>query len=145
MSFAKSVTNDICFNQEDFSMEGKIDQRTYNPVYLNRYHPKLSAYREFLKDLINENAKYKNGSFELDIKDVSLDDKKIFLSYLDIDEYEAYCRRPSLLAHAIADHEEKMQAEINYVIDDVFHENMEEMGYVLKVVDRNRDYYWSKE
>jgi hypothetical protein len=91
-----------------------------------------AAYQVFLRSLIREHAKATTDGYLLYARDLPLYDKKIFLSYMiDAEEYEDATSSPYLTAALIEEFINDMQTGINNVIDDVWHEDMQEMGLVL--------------
>jgi hypothetical protein len=90
------------------------------------------VFHSFLDDLIRSNAKYKHGAYELFACDLPYEDKKIFLSWIcSAEDYEDYISNPTRERVAIAEYEDFMQRLIDENIDDVWHEDMQEMGRTL--------------
>lgn len=89
-------------------------------------------FRHFLDDLIRSNATYKHGCYQLYACDLAYEDKKIFLTYLVTPEdYEDYIENSNRERVALEEYEGEMQYLINDRIDDIWHEDMQEMGRTL--------------
>lgn len=100
---------------------------------------------DFVRDLINENAYYENGVLTLYVHDLSFDEKKIFLSIIvEPEDYEYYCQSQTRLEAAIQEYTKAMQKRIDDIIDDVWHENMQEMGLVLSQHQDNGEYFYRR-
>lgn len=95
--------------------------------------PRLSrSDRNTISDLIRSNAKYSNGCYKLWVSDLSFDDQKLLLSCIkDPSDYEWACEDAHRLQTVIAESKPSMQLAINELIDDVWHEDMQEMGRTL--------------
>ena len=90
------------------------------------------VFRQILDQVIRENAIYKDGSYSLFASDLPYHDKKLLLSYLiPIDEYDEYIKDPHKERAAFLEYENDMQYLIDDRIDDIWHEDMKEMGRTL--------------
>lgn len=97
----------------------------------------MQSYNIFISDLIREHAKHESDGYVLYVDQLPLYDQKILLSYLiSAQDYADALSSPSLTAEYIADYTDCMQYAINSLIDEVYHEDMEEMGMCLH---RHRD------
>jgi hypothetical protein len=98
----------------------------------------------YIRNLINEYATYRNGCYAIDVDDISKQDKIIFLSRLtDPSEYEYYCDNQTRLAEGLNEYKSYMQELLDYNIDDVWHDNMRDMGGVLKIYPDNGEIYYA--
>lgn len=99
--------------------------------------------RTFVANLIRENAKPSSSGYSLDVSDLELIDQKLLLSYcVAADTYEWACQNPIRLAEVIKEYETDMQRCIDDIIDDVYYEDMEEMGAVLCHHKDNNEPFW---
>lgn len=101
------------------------------------------AFHTFLDSLIRNNAKHKSDCYSLFANSLSYDDQKLFLSYLVVpDDYEYYTATPTRTREVLKDYHDDMQFLINDRIDDLYREDMEEMGMRLcRHSDNNEIYY----
>lgn len=91
----------------------------------------------YIKELIRDKARHGREGYVLFAEELHIEDQAEFLSYLiDANAYDYYMRYPVLLKAACDIRLKQMQKYIDSYIDDVFHEDMEEMGFYL-----NRDGY----
>jgi hypothetical protein len=82
--------------------------------------------RSFLKDLINENAEYQDGGYQLWVQDLSFIEKKYFLAQIvDAFEYGWLCEDTTRLEAGIEEYKNYMQKLIDYNIDEIYEEIME--------------------
>jgi hypothetical protein len=107
---------------------------------MNQYSP---AKIHFIHQLIRENAKFDGDGAHLFVDDLDEIDRKLLLSYLiDIEEYEYYCSFPNLLKIVLKEHETPLQELIDDHKDQVWHEDMQEMGRVLSMHSDNGEKYY---
>jgi hypothetical protein len=89
----------------------------------------------FINSLIRENAKHNDDSYSLFVSDLEPIDKKIFLSHLvSADEFEDYSANETRMSAAIKEYEEEMQFFVNENIDQVYHEDMRELGLTMSSI-----------
>lgn len=99
----------------------------------------------FIRDLIRTNAKYSGDGCSLFVCDLDKQDKKLLLSYMvSAEDYEYALSSPSRLDAMLVEYAKDMQSAINALLDDVYHEDMEEMGLVLCHHHDNNEPYWVK-
>jgi hypothetical protein len=99
----------------------------------------------FLDDFIRTNANHDNDGYTLFASNLDLIDKKLFLSYLvDLEDYEDFIANDTRIQEAIKDYKEEMQYLIDQRIDEVYHEDMEEMGLVLCQHRDNGEFYYQR-
>ena len=124
------VSNDIQF----FSASKDGSMTNYSPAKI-----------QFIYELIRENAKFDGDGAHLFACDLSEIDSKLLLSYvLDIEDYEHYCNSPELLKIAIKEFRSEMQELIDQYKDQVWHDDMQEMGAHLCTHADNGEIYYVK-
>lgn len=102
------------------------------------------AFNRYLDSLIRENCTYKDGCYQLQASDIPYEDRKLLLSYLvHIEDYEDFTRDKTREIEAIKDYEPEMQYLIDKRIDDVWHEDMQEMGRTLCHCRQTGEPYYS--
>lgn len=90
---------------------------------------RVAALSVFVRDLISENAIYRNGGLSLFVCELSRVDQKLFLSnVIDAEEFEWLCENETRLDAGIKEYERHMQSLIDEKIDEVWHEAMQEAG-----------------
>lgn len=103
------------------------------------------AFNLYLDQLIRENCKHIDGCYSLFACDIPYEDRKIFLSYLvNIDDYKDYISNKTRERIAIKEYEDQMQYLINNRIDDVWHEDMQDMGRKLCHCNQTGEPYYVK-
>lgn len=102
--------------------------------------------RAFLANLIREYAIHKNDGYYLSASDLPYQEKKQFLSHLvHIDDYEYFIKNKTREVEAIKEYEDEMQHFIDCAKDDIYHEDMQEMGfYLCQHKDNGECYYRGK-
>lgn len=84
----------------------------------------------FLKRVIDEycGIYYLQNEFKVNVQDLSLEDVKIFLSYVvDADEYEDYCSSSTKLYAGFIDNRKYMQSLLDEVSEDFYSDYLYEM------------------
>lgn len=115
------------------------DGSSYMELRTNR------SFLSLIHTIIRENSKYKYGSYSLHLSQLSEEEKLLMLSYLiHPDDYAYYLSDERLKRAAIKEYEPEMQYFIDEEIDDVFHEDMHEMGLLLKIYNDNGEGYYVK-
>jgi hypothetical protein len=102
-------------------------------------------FRTFVANLIREYATYTSTGCHLLVNDLPYADKKQFLIHLThVDDYAYYIANKTREAEAIKEYEDEMQHFIDWQLDDVYHEDMQEMGMLLcRHRDNGESYYRS--
>ncbi len=96
-------------------------------TFKDEIRPMQPTFKQFLDEIILENATKRDGYWTLFVNDLSLPDKKIFLSYLvDSDLYEDFTNNHFRQTEAFKEYESEMQYFIDLRIDDFYHEYMED-------------------
>lgn len=86
------------------------------------------AFRNFLDEIILQNAKRQTDYWSLFASDLSHSEKKILLSYLvDIETYADLTENLYRELEALKEYESEMQYFIDLRIDDFYHEYMEDL------------------
>ena len=107
-----------------------VNQETFNSKDGENMFSK--TFRVLIDQIIRENAKYDNGCYSLFACDLPQYDKRLLLSYLiPIEDYEVYIKDSYKERAAFIEHEDEMQYLINDRINDVWHEDMQEMDRTL--------------
>jgi hypothetical protein len=102
-----------------------------------------NIFKKFISNLIREHAIHKNDGYQLTVDDLPYQEKKHFLSHLvDIDDYEYFIKNKTRELEAIKDYKDEMQYFINCNIDEIYHEDMQEMGMVLCHHRDNGEFYY---
>lgn len=90
------------------------------------------AFRVTLDNIIRENCDYKDGCYHLFACDLPTHDKRILLSYLtSLEDFEFFTENFTRELETYKEFEPEMQYLINNRIDDLWHEDMREMGNFL--------------
>jgi hypothetical protein len=90
------------------------------------------ALQRLVHNLIREYGVAAYNTFSVDFRDLSLSDKRIFLSYVtDSEEYSDACENETRLVECIAEHEKVMQELLDEECFTVYCEEMEEAGRIL--------------
>lgn len=101
------------------------------------------AFNSFIENLIREYSIHKNDGYQLFVNDLPHAEKKQFLSYLSpVDDYEYYIENKTREIEAIKEFEDEMQYFIDQRKDDLYHEDMAEMGYYLSQHKDNGEFYY---
>lgn len=117
-------------NQVKFSKEANLSKR----MLFN-----------FVDDVIREYGKPRDNTYYLFVQELPQSVKRIFLSHLDTEgEYEYLISNPIREVEAFKEYQDIMQSYINERIDDVYREDMEEMGYHLRHYPDNNDIYYQR-
>ncbi len=110
------LQNSFVLNQQDSSKDGEKNMLG-------------KAFRSYLDSVIRENCCYHNGCYSLYAYDIPYEDKKILLSYLvSPEDFEDLTSNATRERVAFADYEDDMQFLIDNRINDLWHEDMQEMG-----------------
>jgi len=100
-------------------------------------------FRSFVANLIREYATYSTDSCYLSVSDLPYPEKKQFLSHLiHVDDYEYFIANKTREAEAIKEYEDEMQHFIDWQLDNVYHEDMQEMGMLLCQHRDNGEFYY---
>ena len=103
------------------------------------------VFRQILDQVIRENVRYRDGGYSLFASDLPHHDKKLLLSYLvPIEDYEEYIKDPYKERAAFMEYEDEMQYLINERIDDIWHEDMQEMGLTLCHCNQTGEPYYRR-
>ncbi len=103
----------------------------------------MGSYHSFIQNIIRENAKHSKDGYTLFASDLPLEDKIIFLSHiLEAEDYEDALANPIRTQEYIKDHLSLMQQIIDTEIDDVYHDDMREMGMCLNSHSDNGEIYY---
>jgi len=103
------------------------------------------AFRTFLDSIIRENATHRDDCYNLFASDLSYYDKKMFMTYLITpDDYEDFTSNSVREREAIKEYEKEMQYLIDDRINDLYHEDMREMGLVLNQHRDNGEFYYTQ-
>lgn len=99
---------------------------------------------KLLHNLIREYGKYCDGSYAIDPLHFLLVDKKLILSYVtdDVEEYEWACETPNRIEVVFNEYLPLIQKLLDSECEEVYAENMEEMGMVRFNHSNNNESYW---
>lgn len=87
------------------------------------------ALTSLIHNLIREQGKYYQGSYVVDIDTLPLSDKRLLLSHFESASwYEYVCKSPTNTQVLFDEHKDHIQTLINSECDEVYREDMEEMG-----------------
>lgn len=102
----------------------------------------VKAFTAFIRSLIREKAIHNSDSYSLLVCDLDRSEKRIFLSYLvSAEDLEWFEETESRLEAGFLEYKKDMQYLINEQIDDVYHEDMEEMSEHLYRPMTAQDHY----
>lgn len=101
------------------------------------------ALTNFIHSLIRE-QQHITGLTALFVDDLSLEDKKIFMSHIDIFEYEYFINNPTGMTALLDEYKDHMQRLINDEIHDCYVEAMEELGLSRSTNPVNGELLWTK-
>lgn len=101
------------------------------------------ALTNFIRSLIRD-SQYSVGRSALFVDDLSLEDKKIFMSHIDIFEYEHFINNPTGMNLLIEEYKDHMQRLINDELNDCYIEEMEDMGSRSYESPVNGELLWHK-
>jgi hypothetical protein len=103
------------------------------------------VFRNFLDNLIREYAAHSNNAYNLFACNLPYEEKKQFLSYLTIiEDYEYFTSNPTRERIALTEYESEMQYLIDDRIDEIYHEDMREMGLTLSCHKDNGECFYYK-
>lgn len=81
-----------------------------------------------IHNLIREYGTYRDGSYDVDVYDFDLTDKKLLISHFEAaSEYEWACKYPSRVEALFQEHAKHIQELINDECQGVYQDDMEEM------------------
>lgn len=119
-----SLINQVVFKDEDKNMLGQ-------------------AFRNTLDRIIRDNYDYKDGCYHLFACDLPNEDKRLLLSYLtSLEDFEYFTENFTRELESYKEFEPEMQYLINDRIDDIWHEDMQEMGRILNHDKNNGEPYY---
>ena len=112
---------------------------------VTKHVPKDWATEKLIHSIIREYGEYDDGSYSLDIRILSLSDKRLLLShYVDADEYEWAMESPTKTETLFKENLPFMQQQVDEELFTVYRENMEEMGMCLNRHSDNGEVYWTR-
>lgn len=134
-------------NQDDNDIEDILDLGTqWKKPKMSRIDAPIMDRQttNFVHRLIRANGTFSStDGFSLSIHDVDPLDKKLFLSYiLEPSEFEDFCENYIRLQAGFKEYEKVMQACIDQEVDEVYHEDMQEMGLALRIDNENGEHIW---
>jgi len=99
---------------------------------------------KFIRSIIQEHGHYEDGSYCLDVRTLSLADKRIAISHVaDSEEHEIACSSVVATEAIFEEHRHYVQSLVNDECFDVYKEAMEEMGAHMGHYPDNNEIYWS--
>lgn len=105
---------------------------------------KPQSFVNLVHEIIRDNVEFSNDGYSLFVSSLSKIEKQLLLSYiLEISDYEYYLTN-NLLDAAISEYEKELQAAIDNEIDQVWHEDMQEMGLHLNRHNDNNEIYYTR-
>lgn len=84
----------------------------------------------FVQNLINEYKKFDGDSYFLFVEDLPFEEKKLFMSHIDIREYEHFINNKEGMIALLDEYKDYMQSLIDNEIDSLFIGNMREHGLI---------------
>ena len=101
------------------------------------------ALTTFIHDLIRDNQSL-TGHNCLFVSDLSLEDKKIFMSHIDIFEYEHFINNPVGMLALLDEYKNYMQQLIDEEVNDYSIECMRDIGLHSNISPINGETFWNK-
>jgi hypothetical protein len=103
----------------------------------------MNAFYNFVHEIIREHATHRQDSYYLRADQLPLADQIIFLSHiLDASDYQDALENPIRTQEYIKEHLSLMQQIIDTEIDQVYHDDMKEMGLCLNYHRDNGEMYY---
>jgi hypothetical protein len=104
-------------------------QQVANDSHFERAKDGMDSYEHFIHSIIREHARHESDGYVLYADQLPLADQKLFLSHLlAAEDYEDALSSPIRCQEYIKENLSDMQAGIDLHLNEVYREDMEEMG-----------------
>lgn len=119
------------------------DYQFFSAAKDSSYPMQTNAFKNLVHEIIRDNVEFSNEGYYLCAHKLSKIEKRQLLKHIiSAEDFEYYDQEESLMDAAVADCERDLQAAIDSEIDQVWHEDMQEMGlYLSRHYDNGEIYY----
>jgi hypothetical protein len=101
------------------------------------------AFTRLVHRIIREYGQYHDGSFSVWMSDIDMSDRRILLSHItNAEEYEEICASTEATEAYWNENEEYIQNLVDAECDQVYREDMEEMGMMCLHHQDNNEKFW---